>query len=219
MKFEAVIFDLDGTLIDTLEDISDAMNMVLENHAYSSHTYQQYKFFIGKGIKKLVEQALPSNQRTEKVIEACFSEMMQVYQQNCLNKTKMYEGIKEVLRELKEKDMPMAVFSNKNHELTLPIVNDLIGQDIFKIILGAQSSFPTKPSPDGAILISKELGIAPEKIAYIGDTDTDMKTANAAGMYAIGVLWGFREREELIANGAKITIEHPHDLLELFVQN
>jgi len=141
--------------------------------------------------------------------------MMADYSENCFVKTCLYDGISEAVDLLRNRGVRLAVFSNKIDELTQRIVDVLIGSAKFEIVLGSKSSIPIKPDPTGALLISKQLGISPVNMGYIGDTKTDMITANSAGMYAIGVLWGFRTKKELIENGAKKLLSHPRELLEM----
>ena len=215
MAFEGVLFDLDGTLADTLADIASSMNRVLQAHGYSVHPEEDYKLLVGRGLENLVTQALPVDSRLPFVISACLSEMIEDYEANCLVKTCLYDGIEELLRELTLLGRPFSLFSNKAEPLTHKIVNHLMDEKRFVRVMGARPDFPKKPDPAGALLISNEMGILPGNMVYMGDSDIDMITANRAGMFAVGVLWGFRSGEELLANGAAVLLNKPVELLTL----
>lgn len=212
---QAVIFDLDGTLINSLYDIADSMNIVLVSHGFPTHDYDKYRLLIGKGLKNLSENAIPEENRNDETIGKVFKDMIQVYGQNVVNKTVLYKGIPELLDLLKTKGYKIAILSNKAHELTTSIAKKILNKWQFDFIIGSKPEIPRKPDPSGALICSEELGIAPESILYLGDSGVDMQTACAAGMTAIGVTWGFRSREELIENGAISTIDSPEELLNL----
>lgn len=214
MKFKSVIFDLDGTLVNSIEDLSDAMNTVLKNQGFPTHTYQAYKIMIGSGIKNLVGKALPATHANENTINASFEMMMEIYSSNCINKTKPYDGIIELLDYLKAKEIPLNVLSNKSDVLTKKIT-EAIFPNYFQTVLGLTSEETKKPNPVQAIAISEKLGIPSDKCIFIGDTDVDIQTAKNANMFAVGVLWGFREKEELLSNGAQFLLSKPMDLIEI----
>lgn len=214
MNFKGVIFDLDGTLVNSLEDLADAMNNVLLKFNYPVHNLTAYKTFIGNGILNLVRSALPEKNRSEQTIAECFTLMNEIYNNNCTNKTRPYDGIIDLLSELKLRNMKLAVFSNKADEFTKRIVQALM-PGYFNEVVGLSSEAQRKPNPSGALGISKRLEILPDNMIYIGDTGIDMQTANNAGMYAVGVLWGFRTKEELMANGAKHIISHPSEVFNI----
>ena len=215
MKFKGIIFDLDGTLVDSLEDIAESMNKVLLRYSFETHDLQAYKYFIGNGIKNLVREALPHYSREDEMISKCFDLMMEEYRDHCTVKTKPYQGIGELLDELTKHDIRLSVFSNKVDELTKKVVSTLLPDWNFEVVIGASSDIPRKPNPEGAFLISETLRIPPADLIYLGDTGIDMQTATSASMYAVGALWGYRTDEELISNGAKNLILHPLDLLKL----
>lgn len=213
MKFKGIIFDLDGTLVDSLEDIAESMNKVLISCGFGSHDLQAYKYFIGNGIKNLVREALPNESREEKLVSMCFDSMMEEYRGRCTVKTRPYDGVSELLEELSTQNIRLAVFSNKVDELTKKVVSTFFPTTNFEVVIGARPDRPRKPSPEGAFLISERLRISPSELLYLGDTGVDMQTATHAKMYAVGALWGYRTAEELISNGAKSLINHPLDLL------
>lgn len=214
MKFKAVIFDLDGTLVNSIHDIADSMNTVLQNYNFPTHSYEKHQSYIGSGIRSLVRKSLPITHRNEKQIDLCFNSMIEVYHNNCTNKTKPYRGIIELLDNLISRDLKLGVLSNKADELTKKITNALL-PNYFDPIIGLSNEAHKKPNPFVVLEISKNLGIKPEEIIYIGDTGIDMQTAINANMIAVGVLWGFRPKEELISNGAKHLLKNPLDLIEI----
>jgi phosphoglycolate phosphatase len=213
MSYRGVIFDLDGTLADTLEDIAGSVNRTLKIFGYPVHPVSDYKLLVGRGLDNLVKQSLPEQYREDNIISQCLSAMIEDYTSNCLISTRLYPGIPELILELQHKNLFLAVFSNKAEPLTLKIVKHLLPDVPFIRISGARKDFPKKPDPAGALLISNQAGIAPENIIYVGDSDVDMMTARRAGMFAVGVAWGFRSIEELQLNGADKIIFHPGELL------
>ena len=215
MKAKAVLFDLDGTLLDTIEDLSDSMNEVLLELGFPEHDIPSYKLFVGEGIDSLAYRVLPKDARDKATTEKCVTMMREEYKKRWSKKTRPYEGIPELLRYLKNLGIPMAVLSNKPDDFTILNIKKFLFEFRFEHVLGAQPGLPKKPDPRGALDISNRLKIQPQAFLYLGDTGTDMKTAVAAGMVPVGVLWGFRFREELQENGAKVLISHPEDLIAL----
>jgi phosphoglycolate phosphatase len=215
VRFDAVIFDLDGTLVDTLEDIGDAMNRVLAAEAAPVHGYEDYRYLVGRGLWNLAEQALPPERRDEATVTRCYERMIADYSTHSLVKTRPYEGIPALLRDLRRAGLPLAVFSNKSHDLTLRIVEALLDLVHFEEVRGAVPGVPLKPDPAVALQLAAGLGVEPGLVAYVGDSNVDMQTATAAGMRAIGVSWGFRTAAELREHGAAVVIDRPQQLLEL----
>ena len=214
MKFKGVIFDLDGTLVNSLEDIADSMNSVLENLNYPTHSYEDYQYFIGSGLRNLVSKAMPATQKEDKQIDNCYNLMVDVYRDNCTHKTKAYDGIFELLNELKSRNIKLSVFSNKSDALTKEITAFLF-PDYFDPIIGMTTESLKKPNPFKAIQISNNLGLKAEEIIFVGDSGIDMQTATNATMFAVGVSWGYRSAEELMADGAKQVLNQPADLLDI----
>lgn len=213
MFFKAVIFDLDGTLLNTLSDLGDSMNSVLERHDLPEHDLESYKYMIGDGVEFLVRRALPESMRDSDTVSKFISEYRAEYQKNWKNKTRPYSGIIELIESLYSIGVKLAVLSNKPHDSTELCVREFLPFDKFDIILGHRQGKNPKPDPGGAIEISGRFSVSPEKILYLGDTGVDMKTAVSAGMYPIGVLWGFRTGDELLKNGAKALIDKPQQLI------
>ncbi len=214
MKFKGIIFDLDGTLVNSLEDISDAMNKVLQGLNYPTHTYETYQYFIGSGLRNLVSKALPATNNSDEQIEICFECMVNEYREMCTVKTKPYEGILELLENLNSQNIKMAVFSNKADELTKKIASEIFPNS-FDTAVGLSTEELKKPNPFEAVEISKKWNLKPEEILFVGDSDIDMKTAVNANMFPIGVSWGYRTEEELKASGAKLVINNASELIEI----
>ncbi|MBW1997567.1 MAG: HAD family hydrolase [Deltaproteobacteria bacterium] len=212
MNFEAIIFDLDGTLLHTLEDLADSMNKVLTEMGFPFHPTESYRYFIGEGTPTLVYRALPEEARTEDNIRRCLEAFLAVYRTNWNSKTRPYDGIAEMLDLVESRGLRMAVLSNKAHAFTLRCVEYFLARWNFAFVLGQRDGLPQKPSPAGALEISRGLNIHPSRFLYLGDSGVDMKTASAAGMYPVGALWGFRDSKELLDSGAKTLIEHPLEI-------
>ena len=215
MDFDGVIFDLDGTLADTLDDIADAMNRVLGGRRLPVHSCASYRLMIGKGLRDLVSQALPAEMRTDETIAACLEQLIADYREHCLVKTHLYDGVADLVGRLRAGGVKLAVLSNKADDLTRRIVGALFDPGTFDVVTGAQRGLPLKPDPAAALLVGDRLGVPPERIAYVGDSGIDMRTATSAGMIAVGAAWGFRTKDELVENGARAVLDHPLELLEL----
>jgi len=216
MSFNAVIFDLDGTLLDTLEDLADSGNQVLARHDMPVHPVEKYRYFVGEGLQVLIERILPENQRTEAMIHQLAAEFKDVYSRNWQVKSRMYDGVEEMLTTLEKQSIRLAILSNKPHEFTRICVRQLLANHHFEQVFGARPGKPGKPDPAGALEIAGLLEIDPAEIVYLGDTATDMQTAVQAGMYPVGALWGFRTEDELVENGAVVVVSRPEQLSELF---
>jgi phosphoglycolate phosphatase len=214
MIVRAVIFDLDGTLLDTLDDIAFSMNAALATFDAPPWPVEEYRRLVGQGLDMLARLVLPADRRDDATVAQCVAAMRAVYADRWAHSTRPYPGISDMLDSLKRRAIPMAVFSNKAHDFTVRIVSHFFGPDTFRAILGG-GKFPFKPDPAGARYIAETLHVTSEDIIYAGDSDTDMHTATNAGMYPVGVTWGFRSRQELIENGARTLIDEPAELAGL----
>ncbi len=214
-RFQAVLFDLDGTLLDTIDDIRDSMNLVLQHMGHAGHPREAYKYFVGNGMEVLASKALPPETRNQSTIARCVTLMRQEYGRRWHQRTRPYGGIMELLAKLRDLGMRLAVLSNKPHDLTLAAVEHFFPGHPFTIVQGAKDDIPRKPDPTGALLVAKVLAVDPPATLYLGDTSIDMQTARAAAMYPVGAAWGFRTREELQASGAAVIIGHPLELIGL----
>ncbi len=214
--FRGVVFDLDGTLLDTLTDLADCLNRVLQRHGLPTHPRDAYRMFVGDGLRMLVQRAMPVDRRDPAGIDALTAAMNAEYAEHWADQTRPYEGIPETLRALAERGLTLAVLSNKPDEFTPPAVRRFFPDIPFAAVRGARPEVPRKPDPTGALRIAAEAGLAPAEFLYLGDSGTDMQTAVRAGMHAVGVLWGFRGADELRANGAAHLLDHPCGLLTAF---
>ncbi len=215
MPFKAAIFDLDGTLLDTLEDIAHAGNRVMTEFGYPTHPIEDYRYFVGDGVPKLISRVLPENVRDEETIADCVAAFRQDYGQNWNVRTKPYDGIPEMLDRMSALGLKLAVLSNKPDDVTKLCVRDILPSWRFEIVRGWIEGGPRKPDPTSAIEMAESLDHPGEEILYLGDTGIDMKTAKRSGMFGVGALWGFRTREELEKNGARATVERPEQVLDL----
>jgi len=215
MRFKAVCFDLDGTLLDTLDDLAYCANKILSERGYPIHHVDAFRYFVGDGAKMLMTRVLPEEARNETLIGECRRDFETVYRE-CWNRhTVPYQDILELLNALTKRKLKLAVLSNKPQEFTVLTVEHFLHNCNFDLILGQREGVPKKPDPAGMLEISKHLQVSSEDFLYLGDTATDMKTAVAAGCYPVGVLWGFRTEKELKNNGAEAIIKKPLDVLDL----
>lgn len=209
--FRAVLFDLDGTLADSLGDLGGAMNEALAARGLPEHPKAAYRQFVGEGIEVLVRRA--SGLLDEAVIQALVVEYRARYAARIDAETRPYEGVAAMLDGLVAARVPMAVLSNKRDDFTVELVRRLFGRWPFVEVRGERVETPRKPDPTAALQIARALGVPAAECAFVGDTAIDIATAVAAGMIPIGVLWGFRGREELVAAGASRLLKHPRELL------
>jgi phosphoglycolate phosphatase len=215
MHFKAVIFDIDGTLLDTLLDIANSANTVLARSGFPQHKPQDYKYYVGDGIQVLAQRILPTDRRDEATINKIAAEIDSEYSQHWADNSHPYPGIPELLKSLTDRGIKIAALSNKPDRSARLTVSRLLPDWHFEFVLGVSPSTPKKPDPQGALGIAQNLKIKPDDFLYLGDTDTDMKTAGSAGMYAVGALWGFRTAEELLASGARLLLHSPLELLKI----
>ncbi len=215
MTFRAVLFDLDGTLLDTLDDLADSANAALRRLGLPEHPVEPFKRFIGDGVEALARRAIPPERCDAETLARCAELVREEYGRRWDAKTRPYPGIPELLDALSARGLGMAVLSNKPHEFTRLCVERLLPRWRFAAVVGAGGSLPRKPDPTGAQHIAATLAVEPAEILYLGDTNTDMQTAVAAGMYPVGALWGFRTADELLESGARALVERPMDVLAL----
>ena len=216
MAHSAVLFDLDGTLLDTLADLGDSMNVVLNSLGFPVHQMDAYRYFVGDGVENLVLRSLPEAVKAdEALVRECVKKMRIEYSARWKDKTRLYDGIAELLDTLQAWRVKTAILSNKPHPAVLEVVAHFLGKWGFDATLGARPGVPIKPDPGSAAEVCRLLDTPPESFLYLGDTNTDMITAGSAGMFGVGVLWGFRTEDELRAAGAKAIIHRPLEVLGL----
>jgi phosphoglycolate phosphatase len=223
MKFRAVIFDLDGTLLDSLGGVAAAMNALLEQMGYPLHPLEKYRYFVGDGLRTMVSRALPGKwhyqfpgpDQKESRLDQLEKEYRNLYSEKWPLLSPPYSGIPELLETLSRQDLKMAVLSNKSDDFTKRMVLELLPGCDFDMVLGARRGVPVKPDPGAALEIAAALSITPGEIIFLGDSGVDMRTGVNAEMYPLGALWGFRDADELLTHGAKQLIKHPLELIKI----
>ena len=214
MNVKAIVFDLDGTLLNTIEDLTDSLNFVLENFNFPKKTLEQVKYLVGNGVPKLIERAIPGGLNNNEY-EKCLQLFKSYYKYNMFNKTVPYDGVIEMLQRLKTLGIKTAVVSNK-FDAAVKDLCDKYFCGYIDLCLGEneQNGVRKKPAPDSVLKILDVFGIFKHDAIYVGDSDVDIQTAQNAGIECISVLWGFKDREFLLKNGAKIIISNPAEILK-----
>jgi phosphoglycolate phosphatase len=215
MQYKAVLFDLDGTLLDTLDDLADSINAALGRLGFPARPVANYRYYVGDGLENTIHRALPEGRDDDETIARCIAACREEYAARYADKTVPYPGVPDLLDGLAGRRIRMAVLSNKPDRFTRMCVEALLGDWRFGPVLGTRPGVPIKPDPTAALEVARRLGVPPHEFLYLGDTGTDMQTACAAGMHPVGALWGFRAAEELSANGARALISDPRELLDL----
>lgn len=215
MSKKAVIFDLDGTLTDTLKSIWKSANLALSDVGLPPFDIDRYRYFVGDGAAELVKRALIADGDEELIHFDKMSECYRKHFEKYVNyEVRPYEGISDLLNALKEKGIQLAVNSNKPQDRTVNVIEENFGKDTFDVLVGQSDERPRKPAPDGVFYIMEQLGLVKDEVIYLGDTCVDMKTGKSAGVFTVGALWGFRDRRELEENHADAVIAHPMELLD-----
>ncbi|MCM1159794.1 MAG: HAD family hydrolase [Roseburia sp.] len=210
-----VIFDLDGTLTDSLKSIQYSTNLTIQEFGYAPIPLEPFRYFVGDGAGELIKRALRFSGDKELVhYEKAMERYRQVFKEHCMYEVKPYDGILELLGALKEQGIFLAVNSNKPHERTVDVIEQIFGKDCFHMLAGQVPERKRKPDPAGIFHITHSMGINIADVIYIGDTCTDMQTGKNAGVFTVGALWGFRDRKELEENKADVIIEKPMELMK-----
>ena len=212
MKYDAVIFDLDGTLTDTLGDLANGVNFALRQFGFPERTLDEVRSFVGNGVRKLIYLSVPEN-TSEDVSEKCLDVFKEYYKSNSLVETKPYDGIITMLEILKKQGVKTAVVTNKMHEAAEEIVKIFFGE-LIDVTLGQVDGVAQKPEPDGIYYVLEKLGVSKEKSVYVGDSEVDCITAKNADIPCIGVTWGFRDESVLLENGADFIADMPDDIIK-----
>ncbi len=215
MKYRAVLFDLDGTLLDTLDDLADSMNAALNRFRFPTHPVDAYRYFVGDGMATMATRVLPETHRDPQTVERVVDAMRAQYSDHWADKTHPYEGVTQMLEQLQGRGIAMGVLSNKPDDSTKLMVKRLLPNASFEVVRGALPDVPLKPDPTAPIEIADAMSVSPQQFLYLGDTATDMQTARSAGMYPIGAVWGFRTPDELTSHGVQSLIDSPLQLLDL----
>lgn len=212
MKYDAIVFDLDGTLIDTLEDLKDSVNFALNKFGFPERSLDEIRSFVGNGVKRLVYLSVPEG-TDEETSEKCLKIFKEHYKINSRNKTAPYNGIPEMLETVKAAGFKTAVVTNKIQDAAIEIIRSFFGDKI-DVIIGQVDGVAQKPEPDGVWLALEKLGADRSKAVYIGDSEVDCMTAHNAGLPCIGVTWGFRSREVLEENKAEFIADSPEQIMD-----
>ena len=215
-RYRAVLFDLDGTLLDTLQDLADSANSALRRLGLPVHPVGSYRTFVGDGVESLVRRVLPEDRREPDTVASLKKSFSEEYSRRWKDQTRLYPGVPELLDSLSERRVILTVLSNKPHAFTQSIAEHFFSRWRFPVFWGLRDAHPRKPDPAAALEIGRAIEVEPGHLLYVGDTNTDMQTARRAGMYAVGALWGFRTREELLESGAQALASHPSELLRFF---
>ena len=212
MKTQLVIFDLDGTLLDTLDDLATSVNHALQRYGYPQHELMAYRYFVGNGITKLIERALPEEARQEETVALLRSAFLSHYQTHKTNLSKPYPGIPELLESLHRQNVLLAVASNKYHQGTVELVRHFFGESLFAIVLGQREGIPVKPDPTIIEEILTFSAVSKSETLYVGDSGIDMQAARNSAVTSVGVTWGFRPRQELEQHGANLIVDSPLEI-------
>lgn len=213
---KAVLFDLDGTLVNTLGDLALSVNYVLSKHGHPTHEADKYKIFVGNGNEVMMRRALPENFRSDReYVLKLREEFYSYYKEHCADVSFVYDGINELLTALGEMDISIAIVTNKAQSMTDVLVPKLFDKNIFSAIIGQRDSVPTKPEPHMPFLAMSEMDVNPDECLFVGDSGSDMSTGLNCGNTPVGVLWGFREREELTKDGARYIVETPSQIVDI----
>ena len=218
MELKSVIFDMDGTLLDTLDIISRTNNRILQKHGFQAHTIEEYKGFVGDGMRMLLRRALPKD-APDDVIPVLLPEVLDLYHEEGVGTIPPFEGIRETLSGLVERGIKISILTNKEHKYALLNAETILGEFHFDAILGERPGIPLKPAPDGIFEISEITKVPLSQTVYVGDMKADILTAKNAGITSIGCLWGFGRKEDLVALGADVLISEPKELLDLADKN
>ena len=222
MKFKGIIFDLDGTVADTGTDLSKAMNLMLGSYGFERKSREEILKHINFGARAFVSGCLPDeikkNKDYESFLDKALSCYKEFYAQHYLEQTRLYDGIFELVKSLYENNIKMCVLSNKQDDMTKKIVCGLLNESYFVEILGGSEKFPHKPKPDSALYLAEKMGFEPCDVLYIGDSDVDMKTAINAGMFPLGVTWGYRTESFIVEAGARKIVRSPGAILDFVLK-
>ncbi|WP_291318259.1 HAD family hydrolase [Desulfonatronospira sp.] len=212
MSSKGIIFDLDGTLLNTLQDLADTVNSVLGSRGWPQHPVDAYRLFVGDGLTMLIRRAVPEAVQDQVLLNECIQAAREEYSRRWANKTAPYPGVLHTLDALDRKGVPMAVLSNKPHEATVHTVGHFFPDGYFQVVQGALPNGAVKPDPEPALEVAARMGLKPHQVYFLGDSNVDMFTANSAGMIALGAAWGFRGTEELLKAGAHYILENPKEI-------
>lgn len=212
--FKGIIFDLDGTLLNTIDDIADCCNSALIKNGFPPYSVEEYKHMVGNGVRKLIERAIPI-EADAGTVDKVHYDFNELYKKNFLVKTAPYHGIDEMIRDLKDMGIKLGVLSNKPHMFTSEMVELMFPDRPFDVVSGQRDSIPPKPAPDGPLMELEVMGLTADESLYAGDSDVDIMTAKSSGMHSVGCTWGFRGERELRESGAEFIVNSPSEITEI----
>jgi phosphoglycolate phosphatase len=215
MTIKGVIFDLDGTLLNSVEDIADSLNFTLKRYGYQEHTVNDVMDWIGEGAIELIRKAIPEDKLVSLDVPRFLWEYREQYRLNCAVKSRVYEGIPALLDSLEGNQISLNILSNKPHDLTILVAENFFSKWRFQNILGMRENIPRKPDPAAVLEISRNVNIPASELLYIGDSGTDIETAKNANIKVVAVSWGFRPKTELLGLNPDFLVDHPSDILQL----
>lgn len=213
-KIKAVLFDLDGTLMNTLDDLADAVNFALDFFGFETHSIDKYRYFVGNGIPNLIMRATPENHRDATTLAAVKKKFYEYYNLHSMEKTRPYSGIPETLAALKKAGIKTAVVTNKDDAAAKIIINGFFSNS-FDFVFGASEDIPKKPDPTIVRIATEKLGVTADECVFVGDSCVDMETAGNSGIYSVGVTWGFRPKAELVEYGASSIVDTPEEIISV----
>ncbi len=216
-NIKAVLFDLDGTINNTVNDIAASGNYALAKHGFPTHPADSFKLFAGSGTYIMLQRAMPEEHKNDGSVELIIDDYLAHYSVHSMDTTAPYDGIRELIDEIKSRGYKMAVVTNKPDAVAKQLLSDMFPGK-FDVVIGQMDGMPVKPDPAMPLLAMKELGVTAEECVFVGDSGVDIETGKNSGAYPIGVLWGFRGREELLASGSKELIEKPCELLDILAR-
>lgn len=216
MKIKAVIFDMDGTLLNTYEDLANAVNYGLEKSGFPTHDAEKYKYFCGNGTDVMITRALPAEHRDEETLKKVRELYFEYYNAHSGECTRPYDGIPELLTQLRAKGIKLGVVSNKIDFMTRIVAKEYFG-DVFDCVTGQREGVPIKPDPAMVFEVMKTFGVTTDECIFVGDSDVDALTGKNSGAFMVGVLWGFRDEKELMENGADVVISKPSQILSYII--
>lgn len=212
---KAVLFDLDGTIIDTIVDLALSVNAVLLKNGYPTHTLEQYKYFAGNGNQTLIKRALPEDKRDDETVLRIRNEFYDYYEKHCADNAKAFDGILPLFEQLRQRGIMKAIVTNKNKRMTDAIVPLIFKDEHFDAIVGQTDTVPVKPEPDMAFMAMSRMDVNPDECLFVGDSGVDIYTGRNSGNTPVGVLWGFRSEEELRNAGARYIVSHPSQIIDI----
>lgn len=216
---KAVLFDLDGTLVNTLGDLALSVNYILHKYGHPTHKTEEYKKIVGNGNEVMMRRALPADKRNDReYVLKLRNEFYDYYKEHCADVSQVYDGIEELLKELKAQGILVAIVTNKAQIMTDVLVPKLMDKNIFSAIIGQRDGVPTKPEPHMPFLAMCEMDVNPDECLFVGDSNADMETGINCGNTPVGVLWGFRDRQELQVAGARFIVSSPCEILDIIRQ-